>query len=201
MYLWFIEKKQTNENIFWIIAIFSTIIAIIYHFLMPISISNDTYGYFMLSNNIFNPNIAFERSVGYPLFLKFFGLGYFNDLRLIILFQTILSISIPLIVFKTLEDFNLPLATIGSLSCCFYLYNYVVSLYFITECFYTFSIALFAYALVNYFKKPSIKKIIFVILCCWLIAFIRMSGMLYFLSFILGISIAILGAIYDKNIL
>lgn len=166
---------------------------------MPISISNDTYGYFSLANDIFNPNVSVERSVGYPLFLKFFGLGYLDDLRLIILMQTILSISIPLIVFKTLENFSLTLATLGGLSCCFYLYNYIISLYLITECFYTFSIALFAYSLVNYFNKPSVNKILLVIFCCWLIAFIRMSGMLYFLSFLLGIIIAIVSAAYSKD--
>jgi len=176
---------------FWGIALLALFIELCFHVLLPISISNDSYGYIDLSRNLLRPNTSFERSVGYPIFLRLTGLNLFDNLIPAILVQAAMAVAIPLIVFKSLVRFGLGYAVIGAFISCLYFYNFVMSLSVLTELAYVFSIAVYTFLLIRYFSEMSLRNLLLVIASCWLIALVRMSGSLHFLSLLIGIGIYI----------
>jgi hypothetical protein len=184
---------------FWGIALFALFIELCFHAMLPVSISNDSYGYIALSRDLFSPNTSFERSVGYPVFLLLTGLNLFDNLIPVILVQAAMAVAIPLIVFKSLVRFGLGYAVIGALISCLYFYNFVLSLSVLTELAYGFSIAVYTFLLIAYFREMSLRNLLLVIASCWLIALIRMSGSLHFFSLLIGISFYILAQMSYKN--
>ncbi len=184
---------------FWGIALLALFIEMCFHIILPVSISNDSYGYIALSHRIFNPNTAFERSVGYPLFLMFSGINLFDSLIPLMLAQAAMIVAVPLIVFICLERFGLAYAVIGALTACLYFYNFVVSLSILTEPAYVFSIAVYAYFLVQYFFTLRTRHLIYVIASCWLIALIRLSGSQYFLSLLVGLGYYIVMQFFTRH--
>jgi hypothetical protein len=184
---------------FWGIALFALFIELCFHVLLPVSISNDSYGYIALSRDLFNPNTSFERSVGYPVFLLLTGLNLFDNLIPVILVQAAMAVAIPLIVFKSLVRFGLGYAVLGALISCLYFYNFVLSLSVLTELAYVFSIAVYTFLLIAYFRKMSLRNLLLVIASCWLIALVRLSGSLHFFSLLIGISFYILAQMSYKN--
>lgn len=194
-----IFNPKNRTHWFWGIAFLALFIEMCFHALLPISISNDSYGYISLSRNIFSPNVAFERSVGYSLFLAFMGINLFDSLIPAILAQAAMAVAIPLIVFKCLERFGLGYAVLGAGIACLYFYNFVVSGSILTEPFYVFAIALYSYSLICYFRELTTRNLLWVIAACWLIALIRLSGSQYFLSLLVGIGFYVLIQFIKRN--
>lgn len=184
---------------FWGIALFALFVEMSFHALLPISISNDSYGYLDLSKHLFNANSAWERSVGYPLFLKLLGTNLFDTLIPVIVVQALMAVSVPLIVFKCLLRFGLGYAVLGALTSCLYFYDFVASLYILTEPAYVFSIAVYSFLLVRYFTNITVRNLLWVIAACWLIAMVRVSGSMHFLSLLAGIGLFVLVSLLRRQ--
>lgn len=192
-------NTKNEPHWFWGIALLALFIEICFHALLPVSVSNDTYGYLHLAKNLGSSSAAFERTVGYPVFLSILGTIIYDSFVPAILAQAALAVAIPLIIFKCLVRYGLEYAILGALIACFYFYNFVVSLYFLTEPAYVFSIAIYTFLLIRYFQDLTTRNLMYVIAACWLIAMVRVSGTMHFLSLLAGISIFIIVSFLQKN--
>jgi len=193
-----LDPKHTNTW-FWVIALIAIFVEFGFHLLLPISISNDSYGYLSLSQNLGNPDVSFERSYGYPLLLAMLGTSVFDSLIPIILVQALMVVAIPLITFKSLVRFGLPYAVLGGLLACSYFYNFVVSTSVLTELSYGFAITVYGACMIAYFSNQTLRNLLYVIAACWLIALLRLSGSLHFMSLLAGIGLCILAALVKRN--
>lgn len=195
-----IMRPEYENNWFWFIALLALSIEMLFHILLPISISSDSYGYYNLSRELWNPNILYQRTLGYSIFLLIFS-NVFDSLIPVILIQAATAVAVPLLIFKTLSRFGLLYAIIGALISCLFFYNFVVSLYILTEAFYVFFIALYAYLMAKYFRNPRISNVLYVIGACWLIALLRVSGTIQFLSFLVGMGVFVVIPFIHNDIL
>lgn len=184
---------------FWAIACLALCIETIFHMVLPVSVSNDTYGYLSLSQHLGNPWTSFERSIGYPLFITILGINLFDSLVPTLLAQAVFSVAVPLLTFKALSRWGLKYAIFGAVLACTYLYHFIVSLYILTEPAYVFALALYAMLLVRYFKQRTISALLWVIAGCWLIALIRVSGTLHFMALLAGIGVALIECLLRRN--
>ena len=191
-------KNETNW--FWGIALAAIFIEMCFHALLPISVSNDSYGYLHLAKNLGSSSAAFERTLGYPILLALSGARIFDNLIPIVLIQAVVAVTIPLIIFKCLVRYGLGYAVLGALIACAYFYNFVTSLYILTEPVYVFATAVYVFCLVRYFHESTLKNLIWVIAACWLIALIRVSGTMHFLSLLAGMGFVVLTNLFTKNI-
>ena len=97
-----IMRPEYENNWFWFIALLALSIEMLFHILLPISISSDSYGYYNLSRELWNPNILYQRTLGYSIFLLIFS-NVFDSLIPVILIQAATAVAVPLLIFKTLS--------------------------------------------------------------------------------------------------
>ena len=138
-------SKKTEYKIVFLILLLSLGLQIAILLMMPISISNDSYGYLNLARNIFSPSVSFERSVGYPFLLAVLGANILDTAIFVIYFQVILATSIPLLAFYTLRPFGLGYGLCGSALGLASLYPYLMATQILTELPFMFTLSLFAY--------------------------------------------------------
>lgn len=188
-------SNNREHKIIFLILLLSVGLQIAILLMMPISISNDSYGYLNLARNIFSPSVSFERSVGYPFFLAVLGANVFDTAILVIYFQIILATSIPLLAFYTLRPLGLGYGLFASALGLANLYPFLMATQILTELPFMFMLSLFAYFTSRYFFTRRLLFLFLAIGATFGLTFIRVSGSMQFASLFAGLIVLIA---YDR---
>ncbi len=190
-------RKYENTYLLLIIALASLLQTLVLY-VMPISISNDSYGYLSLASNLTSDSVAFERSIGYPLLLALAGVQYFDTLILIVYIQCLMAIFMPVMIFYAVRPLGFFYSILASLIMLSFLFAFHMANQILTELPYMFSLSLFALACSRYFHNRNYSNVFFVVLSLIFVASIRMSSDVQFIGFVLG-SLVLLFTDYFLN--
>jgi len=184
-------SKNREHKIVFLILLLSTGLQIAILLMMPISISNDSYGYLNLARNTFAPSVSFERSVGYSFLLAVLGANVFDTSILVIYFQAVLAISIPILAYYTLRPLGIGYALCASALALAFLYPYHMATQILTELPFMFTLSLFAYFSSRYFFTRRLIFLFLAIGATFGLTFIRVSGSMQFASLFAGLIVLI----------
>jgi len=161
--------------------------------IMPLSLSEDSLGYILQAKDLF-AELAFQRTIGYPFLIAFGGLHYLDSMILLVYLQSLMAISIPILVYFTIRPFSKNIAFLAALVNLVILYPYVLAAQVLTETPFMFATALLGFFLSRYFHTVKLQFLIAAIGATFIIALLRVSGTPQFICLL-----AALGVLFIYN--
>ena len=143
----FFSFNNNNSHLI-IIAILATLFQIFFLFLLPISIEADGAGYYLYAKCFqLNKNCWFMwwRPPGFSIYLHLLGMTWLDSFNLVLFFNCVLAISIPILVFETFKPISCKWAFFLSLVLIFSTINFSYTKGFTNDHFYSFFLILMAY--------------------------------------------------------
>jgi hypothetical protein len=145
----FLFNRSLNLNLnLIIIIILSILFQIFFLFLLPISIEADGAGYYLyakcfeLSKNCW---FMWWRPPGFSIYLHFLGMTWLDSFNLVIFFNSLLAILIPILIFETFKPISQKWAFYLSLVLILSTVNFSYTKGFTNDHLYSFFLILFAY--------------------------------------------------------
>lgn len=180
---------STNiENRFVILLILVSVLIqiLILHF-YPLSISNDSFGYINLANNLFDGYRSFERSIGYPFLVAVTGVSTDGTLIFLVYIQALMAISIPVLSFYAIRPLGFWYANVAALLALVNLFPFTMATQVLTETPYMFCISLLGFFACRYFFTKDLVFLLCAVGATFLLTFVRVSGSTQFICLLSGL--------------
>ena len=187
----FLADPATEQATLIALLAWSTLVQTLVILFMPLSISNDSWGYIDFARNLFGGAVP-QRTAGFPFLLAVTGVPRAGTMVFFAYVQSLMAISLPLLVYFTIRPFSKSVAFgAGLLGTCI-LYPYVMALEALTDISYMWCTALVAFFLSRYLFSERLTYLVLAVVAAIAIALIRVSGTLQFLCLMAAVVLALL---------
>ena len=169
--------EKGNDRLPLILFAIAVAVQLVVSFVLPIMMAEDSPGYLHLAiGGLFNPDVAPQRTLGYPVLLYLFGVDWTDSIVPAAIGQQIMACLMPVLVYLTCRGANRPLAFLAGLATIAYLYFHAVAVIMMTDLAFPFFVVFVCYAVVAYNAKPDWFRLLAVVFLLFFATEIRPNG-------------------------